>query len=69
MLGFLAEHATETISCTREEFQPAGVHGSKAPYAGDILVRPDGFIQELNVDRLLTTELQEQLFAGEPAKV
>lgn len=62
LLGFLAEHATETLTCTREEFQPVGVHGSQAPYAGDILIRPDGLIQELNLDRVLTAELQEQLF-------
>ena len=69
LLGFLAEHATETLACTREDFQPAGVQGSAAPYAGDILVRPEGLIQELNVDRVLTAELEEQLFAGVPAKV
>lgn len=62
LLGLLAEHATETLTCTRKEFQPIGLKGSQAPYAGDILVRPDGFIQELNVDRILSEERQEQLF-------
>jgi chemotaxis-related protein WspB len=66
LLGLLAEHATETLACTREEFQPAGVQSRQAPYAGDILVRPDGLIQELNVDRVLTAEIQDQLF-GVPA--
>ena len=63
-LGLLAEHATETLTCTREEFQPAGVHGREAAYAGDILIHQDSLIQELNVDRLLTAELQDQLFGA-----
>jgi chemotaxis-related protein WspB len=63
LVGFMAEHATETLECNREEFQPAGVHGSGTPYAGDILVRPEGLIQELDLDRVLTAELHEQLFA------
>jgi chemotaxis-related protein WspB len=63
LLGIMAEHATETLECNRADFKPASVHGSGAPFAGDILVRPDGLIQELNVDRLIATELQDQLFA------
>ncbi len=66
LLGLLAEHATELLSCSPEEFQPAGVHGIDTPFAGDVLIRPDGLIQELNVDRLLSEKLQEQIF-GAPA--
>ncbi len=64
LLGLLAEHVTEAVVCSREEFQPAGVRGSDAPYAGDILIRGGGLIQEMDVDRLLTADLCEQLFAG-----
>ena len=62
LLGLLAEHATETLACNREEFQPVGIQRPEAPYAGNILVRPDGLIQELNVDRVLTADVQDQLF-------
>ena len=64
LLGLLAEHATETVSCAPEELQPAGVRGSEAPYAGDILVRGGSLIQQLDVDRLLAPDWQEQLFVG-----
>jgi chemotaxis-related protein WspB len=66
LLGLMAEHATETVACTREEFQPAGVQGINARCGGAVLVRPGGLIQELNVDRLLTAEIQDQIF-GVPA--
>ena len=66
LLGLLAEHATELLSCPSEDVQPAGVHGLDTPFAGEVLIRPDGLIQELNVDRLLSANLHEQLF-GAPA--
>lgn len=69
LFGLLAEHATETVTCTREEFQPTGIQGSEAPYTGGILVRPYGLIQELDVDRVLTAVLQEQLFGTATASV
>jgi chemotaxis-related protein WspB len=64
LLGLLAEHATELLSCAPEEFQPAGVHGIDTPFAGEVLIRPDGLIQELNVDRMLSEKLQEQLLGA-----
>ena len=69
LLGLLAEHATETLSCAREDFQLAGVWGSAAPYAGDILVRDGCLIQEMDVDRLLAPDLQQQLFLSPVAQV
>ena len=69
LLGLLAEHATETLSCAREDFQPAGLRGSAAPYAGDILVRDDCLIQNVDVDRLLAPDLQQQLFLDAAAQV
>ena len=67
LFGVMAEHATETLECNRAEFQPAGINGVAVPFAGDILVRPDGLLQELRVDRMLTAELHQQLSAGESA--
>ena len=64
LLGFMAEHATDMIACRREDFQPAGVQGNGTPYAGDILACSDGLIQELDLDRVLSPELQQELFGA-----
>ena len=64
LVGLMAEHATETVECNPEEFQSAGVHGCSKPYTGSILIRPEGLIQQLHVESLLTAELREQLLAG-----
>jgi chemotaxis-related protein WspB len=62
ILGLLAEGVTETVSCTEAEFQPVGLSVPDAPYLGDVLVRPDGMIQRIEVEALLTDSLREALF-------
>ncbi len=69
LLGLLAERVTETITCTAGEFQAPGVPASEAPCAGGILVRPEGLIQELDVDRVLTAALRDRLFSAAAASV
>lgn len=64
ILGLLAEHATEMLSCARDEFQAIDSQVRSAPFASEILVHPDGLVQKLNVDRVLTPELQDQLFGA-----
>ncbi len=55
LVGLMAEHVTDTLECQREEFQSVGVPGSGKPYAGGVRICADGFIQELDVDGLLTS--------------
>ena len=64
LVGLMAEHATETVNCQREDFKSAGVRAAETPYVRDILIRSDGLIQELDVDRLLAAQLREPHFAG-----
>lgn len=66
LVGLMAEHATETVNCKREEFQSAGFQGAGKLYAGRMLIRSDGLIQELDVDSLLAAQLNGQHFAGAP---
>jgi len=61
-LGLLAEGVTETVSCTEAEFQPVGLSVPDAPYLGDVLVRPEGMIQRIEVRDLLSDSLREALF-------
>ncbi len=68
-LGLLVEKATEAITCRKEEFQPAGIQAPEAPYAGEILIRPEGMIQKLELEKLIPLELQDQLFTGMRAEL
>lgn len=67
-LGLLAERATETTTCDPAEFQPAGVQTPEAPYAGEILIGPEGMIQKVEVEKLLPPEVQDQLFGAPRAE-
>lgn len=62
-LGLLAEQAIETVSCGREDFQPAGIAAREAPFLGDMLILPaGGMIQRVDIELLLPPSLQEMLF-------
>ena len=63
-LGLLAEHATETIQCREQDFQPAGIQTPEAPFSGDILVHGDETVQKVELRRLLPVELQQRLFTA-----
>lgn len=61
-LGLLAERVTETVSCTEEDFQAAGISIDEAPYIGDLLVLADGVIQRVVIEQLLPPALKDALF-------
>lgn len=63
-LGLLAERATETTQCREQDFQPAGIRTTEAPFSGDILVDGDVTVQKVEMRRLLPVEVQQRLFAA-----
>ncbi|MFB3902229.1 MAG: chemotaxis protein CheW [Acidobacteriota bacterium] len=62
LLGILAERATETLSCRKEELQPPGLSVEGAKYLGEILPHPAGLVQRVTVDNLLSDELKRMLY-------
>src|SRR5512143_1035727 len=63
-LGLLVERATETIQCSEQDLQPAGIRTPDAPFSGDVLIDRDGTIQKVEVRELLPAELQKGLFGA-----
>lgn len=66
ILGLVAERVTETVSCRKEDLQPAGIAVPETPYLGDLYVHPGGTIQRVEIESLLPPALREALFP--PAK-
>jgi chemotaxis-related protein WspB len=52
-LGLIAERATETIRCEPADFVSSGITRDDAPYLGPVAKGPHGFIQRIELDRLL----------------
>lgn len=67
LLGLLAERATETLSCRKEEFQPPGITVQDAHYLGEILSHPTGLVQRVTVANMLSDELKSMLYEQSPA--
>ncbi len=66
LLGLLAERATETLSCRKEEFQPPGIKVEGAHYLGEILPHPGGLVQRVTVANILSDELKDMLYEHRP---
>jgi chemotaxis-related protein WspB len=62
LLGLVAEQATETVRLEPGEFRDAGVTAEGAPYLGPVLTAPDGLIQWIDADKLLSASVREALF-------
>ena len=62
LIGFLAEHSTETMRRSEEDFQDSGVAVADAPYLGPVLSDAAGIIQRIAVQNLLTDSIGNQLF-------
>ncbi len=67
LLGILAERATETLSCRREELQPPGITVESAQYLGEILPHPGGLVQQVTVGSILSDELKSMLYEQSPS--
>lgn len=62
LLGLIAEKATHTVRRARSEFMPSGVTSDAARYLGPIAPCADGFVQWIEVRKLLSSSIYESLF-------
>jgi chemotaxis-related protein WspB len=61
-LGLIAEHATNMIWRSMEDFVETGIDSNNAPYLGRVANDAGGLIQWVEVERLLSPEVREVLF-------
>jgi chemotaxis-related protein WspB len=61
-LGLIAEHATNMIQRSIGDFIETGVESDDARYLGRVANDTGGFIQWIDVERLLTREVRDVLF-------
>jgi chemotaxis-related protein WspB len=57
LLALVAEKATETMRCEPEDFVSSGVTDQQAPYLGPIAMGPRGFVQRIEVSKLLPASI------------
>jgi len=63
LLGLMAEKATETISRREEDFKPMGIAINNARFLGKVVSDERGMIQRLEMQQILTEDVQRTLFA------
>ena len=68
IVGLLAENVTETITCGKADLQKQSIKIEKAPYFTDIMIRGQQMIQIIDINRLISNEIQEQFFLAENDK-
>jgi chemotaxis-related protein WspB len=61
-LGLIAEHATNMVQRSVQDFMETGVESDDARYLGRVTHDPGGLIQWIEVERLLTAEVRNVLF-------
>jgi chemotaxis-related protein WspB len=61
-LGLIAEHATNMMRRSAQDFIETGVDSDNAPYLGRVTNDPGGLIQWIEVERLLKPEIRDVLF-------
>jgi chemotaxis-related protein WspB len=61
-LGLIAEHATNMIQRSTQDFIETGVESDDARYLGRVTNDTGGLIQWIEVERLLTSEVRDVLF-------
>jgi chemotaxis-related protein WspB len=61
-VGFLAEHATETLRRSEEDFTDSGIAAVDAPYLGPVLTDAAGIIQRIAVQDFLAENIGSHLF-------
>ena len=64
LIGLIAEHATDTIRRSSDDFVSSGITNDAAPYAGPVATDRDGMVQLIQVTALLTPAIREMLFTG-----
>jgi chemotaxis-related protein WspB len=61
-LGLVAEHATNMIQRSVQDFVETGLESEEAHYLGRVATDAGGLIQWIEVERLLTPEVRNVLF-------
>jgi chemotaxis-related protein WspB len=67
LLGLVAEHVTETFRREAGDFRDAGVDLPEARWLGPVASDVGGLVQWVQVDELLSPDLQALLFPAEAA--
>ncbi len=62
LLGLLAEQATATARFEPQDFQEPGVTTAGTPYLGPVTSDARGIIQRVEIEKLLSPEVREQLW-------
>lgn len=62
LLGLVAEHVTETLNRSADDFRPSGVDNNGARFLGPVIHDARGLIQRIEIPLLLTEELRAALF-------
>jgi chemotaxis-related protein WspB len=63
LIGLLAEQVMETIERPERDFADSGVSATDSPYLGSVAIEKSGIIQRIEVNRLFSQTLREQLFS------
>jgi len=63
LLGLIAEHATETMRKDPNEFARPGFKFGSGPSLGPILLDPNGAIQWINDEHLLSEQMRQMVFS------
>ncbi len=61
-LGLIAEKVTETICVLKSEFKESGISVDGASYLGDVTHNKGSLIQYVEINELLTEQLETMLF-------
>jgi chemotaxis-related protein WspB len=62
VLGLIAEHATEIIRRSEEEFVNSGLTVPESAYLGSVATGRGGAIQRVEIENLLSESVRSQLF-------
>ena len=63
-LGLIAEKVTEMLDVTKEEFSSSGITLEETSYLGDVTNHDGGMIQYIEINELLTEDVQCMLFSN-----
>jgi chemotaxis-related protein WspB len=63
LFGLVAEHATEILRKEPQDFAETGVHLGAAPYLGPVLMDPEGPVQWIDEQRLLSEPVRDLIIA------
>ena len=62
LVGLLCEGVTETRNYNKQDFSNAGAHIESAPYLGKVITDKEVLIQEIDVNALISSEVEDTFF-------